>query len=123
MDRFLSFLNFAVLYVTKAERLMVSADRYFAAQYLSVLTKLGVHVHMVPLHFFKSFDEDGGALNIFATWLSSDGMRVVGKRPADLARLNDGISVLFNGSLCVFDRLKHHEGVVELFEKRSRPEN
>ena len=102
---------------------MFNVDRNFAAQNLSVLTKFGVQVQVIPLHFFKAFDEDGSALDIFATWLSSDGMRVIGKRPADLARLNDGISVLFNGSLCVFDRLKHHEGVVELFEKRSRPEN
>ena len=82
---------------------MFNVNRNFAAQNLSVLTKFGVQVQVIPLHFFKAFDEDGSALDIFATWLSSDGMRVVRKRPADLARLDLWVSKLLYSFLCILD--------------------
>lgn len=72
---------------------------------------------MVPLHFFKAFDEDRGALNIFATWLTSDCMRVVWKRSAYLSRLDEGISVFLYSFLGIFDGLEHDKSVVELLEK------
>ena len=75
---------------------------------------------MVPLHFFKAFDEDGSALNVFASWLTSDGVRVVGKSPADLAGLDHWVSEFIHSLLRIFNVLEHDKSVVELLEKRPK---
>jgi hypothetical protein len=119
-DSFLSFLNFAKLNITKAQWFMLRTDRDFAAQYFSVLAKFGVQIEMVPLRFFEAFDEHGGALDVFTTWLTSDGMRVVWQRSADLVTLDERILVFLYGFLGIFYGLKHDKSVVELFEKWSK---
>ena len=75
---------------------------------------------MVPLHFFETFNEDGSALDVFASWLPSDGVGVVRKGPADLAGLDHWVSELVHSLLRIFNVLEHHKSVVKLLEKRPK---
>ena len=98
---------------------MVRADRDLAAQDFPETTKLGVQIGVTPLHLFKTFDEDGSALDILATWLSANGVHIVRKSPRHLIRLDDREAMLLNGSLGILDGVKHHKGIVKVLEERS----
>ena len=98
---------------------MVRTDRDLAAQDFSETTKLGVQIGVTPFHLFETFDENGSALDVFATWLSADGVHVVRKSPTHFVSLNNWESMLLNGSLSIFDGVKHDKGVVKVLEQRS----
>lgn len=74
---------------------------------------------MSPLHFFKSFDKDRSALDVFASWLTPDGVSVIGQRSAHEASLDAWVPVLLCSLLGHLDCLEHDKGIVETFEKRS----
>ena len=98
---------------------MVRADRDLAAQDFSETTKLGVQIGMTPLHLFKTFDENGSALDVFATWLSADGVHVVRESSTHFVGLDDWEAMLLNGSLGILNGVKHHERVIKVLEQRS----
>ena len=98
---------------------MLGVNRNFAALDFTIFTKLGVEVIMSPLHFFKSFDEDRSALNVFASWLTPDGVSVIRQRSTHESSLDTWVSVLLCRLLCHLDGLEHDESIVETFEKRS----
>ena len=98
---------------------MLNVNRNFAALNFSILTKLGMEILMSPLHFFKSFDKDRSALNVFASWLTPDGVSVIRQRSAHEFSLDTWVPVLICCLLCHLDGLEHDESVVETFEKRS----
>ena len=98
---------------------MLAVNRNFAALDFTILAKLGVEVLMSPLHFFKSFDENGSALDVLASWLTSDGVSVVRQCSAHESSFDTWVPVLLCSLLRHLDGLEHHEGIVETLEKRS----
>ena len=118
-DRFLSFLDLAELDVAKTEELMFRVDWNLTAQNFSVAAKFGVEIYVWPLDFLEALDENGGALDIFATRLPSDSVHVVWESPAHLVSFDHGESVFFHSSLGIFDGVEHDKSVVEVFEQRS----
>ena len=115
----LGFLDLAKLDVAIPKESVVRADRDLAAQDFSETTKLGVQIGMTPLHLFKTFDENGSALDVFATWLSADGVHVVRESSTHFVGLDDWEAMLLNGSLGILDGVKHHERVIKVLEQRS----
>lgn len=96
---------------------MVTVDGDFAAQDLSERAELGVEVLVRPLCGFEASDEDRGALHVFATWFSSDGMQVVRESSAHESTFDPWVSVLFHCFLGILDGVEHHKSVVEGFEQ------
>ena len=98
---------------------MLGVNRNFAALDLTILAKLGMEVLMSPLHFFKAFDENRSALDVFASWLTPDGVSVIRQSPAHESSFDTWVSVLLCSLLRHLDCLEHDEGIVETLEKRS----
>ena len=72
---------------------------------------------MVPVGRLEALDEDGSALQVSATWLSSDGVHVVGEDPAHVACLDPGIPVVLHRLLGILDAVEHDKGVVVMLEQ------
>ena len=115
----MSFLDLAILDVAKTEEVMIGVDGDLAAQNFSIAAKFGVEIYVCPLDFLEALDKYGGALDVFATWLSSDSVHVVGKSPTHLVTFDHRESKLFNSSLGIFDCVEHDKSVVEVFEEWS----
>jgi len=116
LDGLLSFFNFAELNVAKAKELVHSRDGHLAAEDLPKSAKLCIEILVVPVGFLESFDEDGGALDVSAAWLSSDGVHVVRENSAHATCLDPGMPVLEHGFLCILNAIEHHEGIIEVLE-------
>ena len=74
---------------------------------------------MSPADSVEAFDEDGSALDVFASWLTPDGVSVIRQRSTHESSLDTWVSVLLCCLLCHLDGLEHDESIVETFEKRS----
>lgn len=97
---------------------MVWSDGDLAAQDLSEGAELGVEILVVPVRLLEALDEDGSALDVSATWFSSDGVHVVGENPAHVSSLDPGIPVVLHCLLRILDAVEHDEGVVVMLEER-----
>ena len=118
-DGFLSFLDLAVLDITKSKEVVAGVNRNFAAQDLSKAAELGVEVLVSPLAVLKPLDEDAGTLHIFASWLTTNRMKVVRESSAHRSALDLWIPMLLYGSLGIFNGVKHYKCVVEVLEQGS----
>jgi hypothetical protein len=96
---------------------VIWSDRNLATEDLSESAEFRVEILMVPVRPFKALDEDGSALDVSASWLSSDGVHVVGEYSAHLTTFDPGIPVVKNSFLSIFDAIKHHESIIVMLEK------
>lgn len=117
-DGLLRFFHLAELDVAEAEEPVVWSDGDLAAQDLSEGAELGVEILVVPVRLLEALDEDGSALDVSATWFSSDGVHVVGENPAHVSSLDPGIPVVLHCLLRILDAVEHDEGVVVMLEER-----
>jgi len=113
----LGFFHFTELDVSETKELVVRTYRHLATEDLAIGAEFGVKILMIPASILKAFDEDGCALNISATWFTSDGVHVVRKAATHEAILYSWESLLLHGLLRILDRVEHHEGVVAGLEK------
>jgi len=95
---------------------VVWTDGDLAAEDLAVGAELGVQVLVVPAGLFEALNKNGSALNISASWLTSDGVHVVRKHTAHETVFDSWISVILNCLLGVLDRVKHDECIVAMLE-------
>lgn len=99
---------------------MIWLDGNLAANDLAELTEVGVKIIVVPFSGLKSFDEDGSALNVTTTWISSDGMKVVRQSSALHVTFNLREPEVSDCLLGILDAVEHYKCVVEVFEERPR---
>ena len=118
-DGLLRFFHLAELDVAEAEKLKVWSDGDLAAQDLSEGAEPCIEILVMPVRLLEALDEDGSALDVSATWLSSDGVHVVGENPAHVSSLDPGIPVVLHCLLRILDAVEHDEGVVVVLEQRS----
>ena len=63
-------------------------------------------------------DEDGSALDVSASWFSSDSVHVVGENSAHVACLDPWIPVVLHCLLRILNAVEHDESVVVVLEQR-----